>query len=83
MSTLDPVGPLGTLAPEITKKAPNLNLSRLARQESTPAFFLFWEKSCLASLELRVPREPTGANIDTEIVGLRPLDIDMVNCKGY
>ena len=60
MSILGSVGPVGTLAPEITKKAANLNLSRLARLESTPRIlkkfsrlFLFREKSCLACLELR------------------------------
>ena len=42
---------------EIAQMASNLNLSRLARLESTPIIFLPFfqsrEKSCLASLELR------------------------------
>ena len=60
VSILCSVCPVGTVAPEITKKAANLNLSRLARLESTPRIlkkfsrlFLFREKSCLACLELR------------------------------
>ena len=87
MSILDPVGPLGTLAPEIAKKAPNLNLSRLARQESTPRIFekfsrLFYSGRNPAWLAwssgARVPRGPTGSNIDTVIVGLRPLGYGQV-----
>ena len=82
MFILATVGPLGNLTPEITKKAPNLNLSRLTRQESTPRIFekfsrLFHSRRNPAWLAwssgARVPGGPTGSNIDTQIPGLPPL----------
>ena len=83
MSILGSVGPVGTLAPEIPIKAANLNLSRLARLESTPrnlknfpAFFYSGRNPAWPawSSGARVHTGPTLPNIDTEIVGLRPLE---------
>ena len=81
MSIVGSVGTVVTLALEIAQMAPNLNLSRLARLESTPRIFekfsafdsgrnpawLAWSSGA------RVATVPTLPNIDTDIVGLCPL----------